>query len=163
MRSSQEQGEDPGTVNDKGNCKGEGKGDGKVKGRDDAGKDGKEEPGKEHPAQPTPPAGSVALPEPAEGEEGPSNRKRRRFLKLQENLTNMVKLCGLEVSMDAKPLPLQNKLSGRSMKKGYLLPVKIVETSTIKISIDAGATSSTMAANHVADCEKKVRAELWDL
>ena len=84
-----------------------GKGDGKGKGNGEKG--GKGESGKGTPSQTTPPPNAIPLPEAAEGEEGPSNRKRRRFLKLQENLTNMAKSCGLALTMDAKPLPPQDK------------------------------------------------------
>ena len=72
-------------------------------------KGGKGESSNGEPSQATPPASTNPLPEPAEGDEGPSNRKRRRFLKLQENLTNMAKSCGFALTMDPKPLPPQDK------------------------------------------------------
>ena len=105
--AAKKQGEDPGKGKGKSDGKGEGKGD--EKGKSNREKGGKEESGKGQPSQTTPPANAIPLPEAAEGEEGPSNRKRRRFLKLQENLTNMAKSCGLALTMDAKPLPPQDK------------------------------------------------------
>ena len=105
--AAKKQGEDRGRGKGKSDGKGEGKGDGKGKGNGEKG--GKREPGKGQPSQTTPPANAIPLPESAEGEEGPSNRKRRRFLKLQENLTNMAKSCGLALTMDAKPPLPQDK------------------------------------------------------
>ena len=85
--AAKKQGEDPGKGKGKSDGKGEGKSDGKGKGNGEKG--GKGESGKGQPSQTTPQANAISLPESAEGEEGPSNRKRRRFVKLQENLTNM--------------------------------------------------------------------------
>ena len=103
--AAKKQGEDPG----KGKGKGYGKGKDDGKGKGNGEKGGKGESGKGQRSQTTPPPNAIPLPETAEGEEGPSNRKRRRFLKLQENLTNMAKSCGLALTMDAKPLPPQDK------------------------------------------------------
>ena len=105
--AAKKQGEDPGKGRGKSDGKGKGKGDGKGKGNVE--KSGKGESGKGQPSQTTPPANAIPLPESTEGEEGPSNRKGRRFLKLEENLTNMAKSCGLALTMDAKPLPPQDK------------------------------------------------------
>ena len=105
--AAKKQGEDPGKGKGKGDRKGECKGDGK--GKSNGEKGGKGDSGKGQPSQTTPPANAIPLPESAEGEEGRSNRKRRRFLKLQENVTNMAKSCGLALTMDAKPLPSQDK------------------------------------------------------
>ena len=105
--AAKKQGEDPGKGKGKSDGKGEGKGDGKGKGNKEKGRKG--ESAKGQPSQTTPPANAIPSPGSAEGEEEPSNRKRGRFLKLQENLTNMAKSCGLALTMDAKPLPSQDK------------------------------------------------------
>ena len=105
--AANKQGEDPAKGKGKGDGKGEGKGDGKGKGN--AEKGGKRENGKGQPSQATPLAGTIALSEPTEGEEGPSNRKRKRFPEPQQNLTNVAKSCGLALPMDAKPLPRHDK------------------------------------------------------
>ena len=41
------------------------------------------------------------------------------------------------------------------MEKGYLLPLKVTEASTIERFIDTGATSSIMAAKHVPEGESE--------
>ena len=105
--AAKKQGEDPGKGKGNSDGKGYGKGDGKGKGIGEKG--GKGECGKGQLSQTTPPPNAIPLPDAAEGEEGPSNRKRRRFLKLQENLTKMAKFCGLALTMDSKPLPAQDK------------------------------------------------------
>ena len=105
--AAKKQGEDPGKGKGKSDGKAEGKGDRKGKGNGEKG--GKGGSGKGQPSQTTPPPNAIPLPEAAEGEEGQSNRKRRRFLKLQENFTNMAKSCVLALTMDAKPLPPQDK------------------------------------------------------
>ena len=135
--AAKKQGEDPGKGKGKSDGKGEGKGNGKGKGNGE--KSGKGESGKGQPRLTQPPANAISLPESAEGEEGTSNRKRRRVFKLQKDLTNMAKSCGLALTMDAKPLPLQDKYGGGSLGKGYLLPVEVTEASAIECSLDMGA------------------------